>query len=302
MELAPQGKRKKRRKRTEPELVALKKEFLRLYAIGGNSTHSLAKKLDFTRTVIYKWIETDPEFAVKFEQLKCLKDGKDAKTWEKKHGKDEEYKKTFLKLYADPAASVANVLPKISKKLDETNVAHWRKTDPKFEQAFKELQQLVRPRLSTSIQKRISNTKKAVAKKQERFLGVYRTSLFSITEACKELNIPRARVMTWKTTDPDFEAALLAIEDERVDFLEHSAMKLVKEGNVIMNIFALKCKGGWEEKPRHDKLTVEIKHDKETLDAVVRGAQLNRSGYYERLGLKDPTIIDAEYEAVPVAK
>jgi len=93
--------KKSRKRMTESQRAKFKKEFLEEYRKDDTALDKTAKKVGFSRQIIYKWAETDPEFAIEFEELRFIKKGKTKKEWEKKHCNDEEYKKKFLELYAD---------------------------------------------------------------------------------------------------------------------------------------------------------------------------------------------------------
>lgn len=289
-------KHREYQKRTEFETDELKKQFLELYKQEGMSGGKIAEKLNFRRTTIYKWMQTDAEFALAYEKIRFEKDHTRANAWEKKHGRDTENKKIFLEQYADPAASVTSVVKTMGKNVNEHSVGYWKKTDGAFKEKFEELQCITRPRHAASIKRRSALAKKNTKERQDRFLEVFKNSLFNITKACEVLEIPRTTVMFWMKNDADFKTEFDAIEEERKDFIEYHAMKKIEEGDTIMTIFAAKCIAGWEEKPRNDKLLVEHRFNQEQLDAMVRGRQVDRGKYQKILKLNDPNIIDAEYE------
>ena len=294
-------KRKKHPKRTEAETDELKKQFLELYEKDGVSINSATKELDFNRTVTYKWAETDPKFAIEFERIKLLKTADGKKVWENRHGKDEENKKLFLEIYADPATSVDQILKGMGKHVNTHSLKYWKKTDLDFREEYEKLQEISRPRHAKGLKRRKDTHRKGVEKRQKYFLEVFRNSLFNITKACQVLEIPRTTWQTWMKTDADFKTEFDAIEEERKDFIEYAAMKKIESGDTIMTIFAAKCVAGWQEKPRDDKLTVEIKHDKVLIDAVVKAAELSQGKYFELPNKQKQIteqIIDAEYEDV----
>ena len=272
-------RRKKRAKLTEEESNQLRRDFLDLYKQDGMSTYRAAKQLNFTRTVIYKWAETDSEFAEEYERIKLSKVAEDADAWEERHGNDEENKKIFLERYADPKSNVYDVLKSMGEGVNISSMKYWKKTDPEFVEKLEELQRKKTPRHAKGIEKRKATWREDTVKKQNLFLEVYRKSLFNITETCNTLDIPRTTVMDWKKKDPDFKTMLDSFEEEKKDLIEYAALKKIKDGDTIMTIFAAKCHlgdRGWVEKPQDRKLTVEHKYDKATIDAVVRAAELSQ--------------------------
>ena len=273
--------RKKRPRMTEEESNQVRREFLDLYK-HGMSTYSAAKQLGFTRTVIYKWAETDPEFAEEYERIKLSKIAENDIAWDEIHGNDEENKKTFLKLYEDPKATVYGVLESMDG-VNNHSIKYWKKTDPSFVEKLEELQRKKTPRRAKGLEKRKATWREETVKKQNLFLEVYRNSLFNITETCKTLDIPRTTVMDWKNKDPDFKTMFDSFEEEKKDLIEYAALKKIKDGDTIMTIFAAKCHlgdRGWVEKPQDRKLTVEHKYDKATIDAVVRAAELSQGAQF----------------------
>ena len=274
---------KKRPRMTEEESNQIRKEFLNLYKQEGVSTYTAAKQVGFNRTVIYKWAETDPEFAEEYERIRLSKVAEDDDAWVKKHGNDEENKKTFLKRYEDPKATVYEILESMGNNINKHSIKYWKKTDPSFVEKLEELQRKKAPRLAKGIEKRKATWREETVKKQNLFLEAYRNSLFNITETCNTLGIPRTTVMDWKNKDPDFKTMLDSFEEEKKDLIEYAALKKIKDGDTIMTIFAAKCHlgdRGWVEKPQDRKLTVEHKYDKATIDAVVRAAELSQGAQF----------------------
>jgi len=270
---------RKRPRMSEEESNHVRRAFLDLYKQDGITTYMAAEQIGFTRTVIYKWAKTDPEFAEEYERIRLSKVAEDADAWVKKHGNDEENKKTFLKLYEDPSATVYGVLESMGDEINKSSMDYWKKTDPNFVEKLEDLKRKKAPRHAKGIEKRKATWREETVKKQNLFLEVYRNSLFNITETCKTLDIPRVTVMDWKRNDPDFKTILESFDEEKKDFIEYAAMKKIKDGDTIMTIYATKCHlgdRGWIEKPQDRKLTVEYKYDKATIDAVVRAAELSQ--------------------------
>jgi len=298
---------KKNRKRiTESQRARFKKEFLIEYRKDDTALDKTAKKVGFSRQVIYKWVESDPEFAIEFEELRFIKKGKTKKQWEKKHGKDEEYKKKFLELYADDSYSAAGALTEISKKLTAADLSYWKKTDVDFNLEYKLLQQQLRPIQTKGIKIRIAVSSKKVQQNQAKFLEAFTTNHFNITRACEESGIIRQTVKNWCNKDPDFKNALEAAQDEKEDWVEDKLFQLIEEGNMVATIFASKImlqqrnlgrRHAYIEQPQRIEGRIEHMHsfDQDQLDAMVRGQLVDRKKYEGMLQLDDPTIVDAEY-------
>ena len=76
----------------------------------------------------------------------------------------------------------------------------------------------------------------------------------TFTEACERAGVARSVVYEWRDADPAFDeqvtAAMRRSMSNLVDLAENSAAHLIKERNVPMTIFTLKCHGkkrGWQE-------------------------------------------------------
>ena len=301
---------KNRRKHmTESQRKKFKKEFLEEYRKEGATLGNTSKKVGFSRQVIYKWTEADPDFAIEFEELRFIKTNKTAEEWEEKHKYDEEYKKKFLELYTNDSYSIPSALTEIADNINKEDLNYWLKTDPDFKIEYKALLQKTRPRLAqaTKIRKSIATAK--VQEKQNEFLELFTENYFNITNTCKAMGIQRSTVTTWGRNDPDFKAALDVVQDEKEDWVEDKLFKLIDEGNMVATIFASKImlqqrnfgrRHTYIEQPRHDKLTVEV-HDKTLIDAVVKAAELSRGEYFELVPQQKQItdqVIEAEFEEV----
>jgi predicted DNA-binding protein YlxM (UPF0122 family) len=297
----------KRRKRiTESQRTILKKEFLKEYRKDDTALSKTAEKVGFSRQVIYKWAEADPEFAKEFEELRFIKKGKTKKQWEKKHGKDEEYKKKFLELYADDNYSVSRALITVSEKLTNSDLAYWLKTDTEFKMSYKILQQKIHPTQTKGSKIRSVINSAKIQQRQNKFLEIFTTQHFNITNACKEMGIKRHTITSWCNKDPDFKAAMDVAQDEKEDWVEDKLFQLIEEGNMVATIFASKImlqqrnlgrRHAYIEQPQ--KIEGHIRHthefNQDQLDAMVRGQKIDRNKYENMLQLDDPTIVDAEY-------
>lgn len=82
-----------------------------------------------------------------------------------------------------------------------------------------------------------TGTKKAeMLEALERTLGI-------VSTACKQVNISRRTHYTWMEDDPEYKAAVSAVNESVLDFAESHLYKLMKEGNPAATIFFLKTKG-----------------------------------------------------------
>jgi transposase-like protein len=297
--------RKNRRPMTDAQRFQFKREFLEEYKKDGMSMNKAAGKMDFSRQVIYKWAEADPEFAEEFERLRFLKKNNTQEAWDKKHEHDEEYKKKFLEIYGTGEYAVTSVLEKISKNTDDKSLKYWMKTDSDFKTDFKILQLQVKPIMANSLKnkKRLSSAK--VRLRQEKFIEVFRKSQFNITNACKALSIRRGLIKDWCRADPDFKAELEELQDEKEDYVEDKLFKLIEAGNMPATIFASKImlqqpnfgrRHAYVEQPQRIEGKIDHTHkfDQDQLDAMVRGSHIDRGKYAKILELDDPNITDAE--------
>ena len=302
--------KKKRRKRiTESARKKFKKEFLEAYKEEGISMDKAAGIVGFSRQGLYKWAEADPEFAAEFEKLRFIKKNKSEKEWKEKHKHDEEYKKKFLELYSDETYSAASALTEISEDINKTDFDYWLKTDFEFKKEYKTLQQKLRPTIAKGVELRSAVVSAKVQEKQKQFITAYTENHFNITGACKVIGITRQTLKTWCNSNPDFNAALDAAQDEKEDWAEDKLFALAEEGNTAAIIFLMKILGQranigrrhtYVEQPQKIEGRIEHVHkwDQEQIDAAVRGNQTDRIEYGKMLGLDDPNTVDAEYESV----
>jgi len=295
-----------RLKITQDNKDKIQKEFLKEYRKEGQTMNKAAKIVGFTRQHIYKWTESDPEFAAEFEELRYNKQKNKKESWNKKHEHDEEHKEKFLELYTDTSHSVVSALKEISPELTSKDLEYWQKTDIEFKKRYKALQRLTRPRLADKLEinKMVKSVK--LAERQKKFLDVFRNNHFNVTNACKATNISRATLTDWCKKNPDFRSALDELQDEKEDYIEDKLFELVDDKNMVATIFASKVmlqkpnigrRHAYIDQPQKVEGTIQHVHkfDQEQLDAVVRGVQIDRTKYNKILQLDDPTIIDAEY-------
>ncbi len=138
-------------------------------------------------------------------------------------------------------------------------------------------------------QKRKKSTKTL---RQEVFLDAYKHSLFNITKSCEATKIGRRTVYTWLENDPEFNDKFEDAKEERLDFIEDSLFKKIKQGHVIACIFALKCLGhkrGWQEENSLKIKPVIENLSKERTDEIVQAAiDSDRMSRQLQLGVYKP--------------
>ena len=112
--------------------------------------------------------------------------------------------------------------------------------------------------------KRVSGDTKDTLKK-ENLLKALEATLGIVSDACKKANVHRSSHYRWLKDDPDYKAAVDAIEDLTLDFAETALHKQIKSGNVVATIFLLKTRGkkrGYIEK-------TEVEHSGEVTSNTV---------------------------------
>lgn len=106
---------------------------------------------------------------------------------------------------------------------------------------------------------------------KKRLLAALEKSFGVVTDACRTAKICRDTFYRYCNEDPSFKAAVEAMEEVALDFVESALYKQVKEGVPSSTIFFLKTKGrkrGYIERTEHTgadgqplipaKITVEI--------------------------------------------
>jgi hypothetical protein len=124
--------------------------------------------------------------------------------------------------------------------------------------------------------------------KKRAFIKAYNDSLFNISQACRLTGLNRKTFYRWKDSDPDFLEDLKLAEEDLKDYLRSKLLKLVDEGNLIACIFACKSLGGLVEGTKAD-ITINKGDgfDQKQLDALVRGASIDRNKYEDMLQLNE---------------
>lgn len=301
----------KRPKFTEQEVDEFKRKFMEEYRKEGMSSIKASKIAGFPRTRIYKWMQTDPEFAEEYERLTAIKKEKTDKVWKEKHKHDEEYKKKFLEVYADPNESIRSVLKKIDKKLTKNEFDYWIKTDKEFNKKYKELQHETRPRQTDGVEMRSFIKSAKLDRKKEKFINAFIKSRWNITEACKVVDISRQTFKAWCSKDADFNQAIEIAQDQKEDYVESKLFELLEENQPAAVIYATKIllqktnygrRHAYIEQPQKIEGHIEHTHrwDQDQMDAAIRGNQLDRTKYNNILGIEESKsaedIIDVECE------
>lgn len=104
-------------------------------------------------------------------------------------------------------------------------------------------------------QKNSSKARKSTPIKKKLFLQSLEKHLGVISPALKEVDINRATYLRWQKSDPKFKEEIDNINSSAIDFVESKLYENINKGNVVAQIFYLKCKGGevWKEKQQIDQ-------------------------------------------------
>ena len=80
-----------------------------------------------------------------------------------------------------------------------------------------------------------------IAKDKARFLEALTKTFGNISEASKMIGIDRETAYNWKRSDPVFCEAFDSERNRVIDVVESALMKNILSGNVVAQIFFLKC-------------------------------------------------------------
>lgn len=99
--------------------------------------------------------------------------------------------------------------------------------------------------------------------KKQSVVQIYQKTFGNVTSACKHANISRVTYYGWLKTDPEFKAAIEAVEPKEVfvDYAENALAEKIMEGDTTAIIFALKTKGkhrGWVERKEIDHSGIDL--------------------------------------------
>ena len=99
--------------------------------------------------------------------------------------------------------------------------------------------------------------------KKKHFVEAYQKAFGNISMACKAADVSRGAYYLWLEHDPEFKAAIEALEPEEIflDFVENALAQKIAKGDTTAIIFALKTKGrkrGYQEKVDDQAAQVKI--------------------------------------------
>jgi outer membrane lipoprotein-sorting protein len=108
---------------------------------------------------------------------------------------------------------------------------------------------------------------------KKKMIEALEKSLGIVTSACKSVEISRETHYRWLKEDPEYKAAVDALDDVALDFAESQLHKQIKDGNSTATIFYLKTKGkkrGYIERTEitgADNEPIKIEYDLSKLTA-----------------------------------
>jgi hypothetical protein len=127
--------------------------------------------------------------------------------------------------------------------------------------------------------------------RQQEFLKLFAGNLFNITKTAKDVGISRRVVHKWVEMDQSFKEQMEQMKESRLDAVESVLFQKAIDGDTISCIFFLKCQGksrGYIEQPTKHQLEIrKIDFDSDQLDALVRGASIDRNKYEDMLQLDE---------------
>ncbi|MCM1503388.1 MAG: phBC6A51 family helix-turn-helix protein [Bacteroidales bacterium] len=112
--------------------------------------------------------------------------------------------------------------------------------------------------------------KRKTAQKKAEFLAALEKNLGNVTLSARACGIDRTSVYRWKNEDADFAAAVAAIDEVAIDFVESKLMKQISDNDTVAIIFYLKTRGkkrGYVEKQQVEavgrtQIQVQVSNDK----------------------------------------
>ena len=131
--------------------------------------------------------------------------------------------------------------------------------------------------------------------RQQKFLDLFPSHDFNVTQTAKDAGIDRRTFYLWLNNDPDFRDRFEDLKDSRIDAIESKLYEKALAGDTISILFFLKCQGkkrGWIEQPNKQFLEISEgpRFDQQQIDAVVRGANIDRPKYEAMLDIGEPDI------------
>jgi hypothetical protein len=103
---------------------------------------------------------------------------------------------------------------------------------------------------------------------KQAFIKAYQANFGIVAGACKSVNISRTTYYNWLKDDPEFKAAVEAIEpvNDLLDLAENKLVHLINKGNPAAIFFLLKTKGkerGYIERQEIDASITPINWNEE---------------------------------------
>lgn len=98
-------------------------------------------------------------------------------------------------------------------------------------------------------------SKKAQIVTKRKFIEAYGATLGNITQSAKSAGVNRNMYYDWIESDPEFSQACDNILEEKIDFVENSLLKLIKDGKEASTIFFMKTYG--KKRGYGEKLEIE---------------------------------------------
>jgi AcrR family transcriptional regulator len=120
-----------------------------------------------------------------------------------------------------------------------------------------------------------STKKETLLLKQDRFIEAFKSNLFNVSAACREVGVSRSSFYRWYDGDEIFRQRLNNAREEKIDFAESALFQKIQKGDTIAIIFFLKTIGksrGYIEQ-QDWRIQADVKKlSKEHRDSVIQAA------------------------------
>lgn len=93
-------------------------------------------------------------------------------------------------------------------------------------------------------------------REKELFIEIYRQKMGIMTAACNAANVGRSTIFRWRKEDEEFDKALQAVHEERLDFAESALLRKIQSGDTASILFYLKTQG--RERGYVERQSVEV--------------------------------------------
>jgi len=113
---------------------------------------------------------------------------------------------------------------------------------------------------------------KDIPYEKARFLKALEGAHGMIYTACSASKVPRSNVYDWIKIDNDFAEAVKETREGAIDFTESKLFDNIKKGNIIAQMFLLKCIGkhrGWIDK-------TEVEHSGSAVENITVNVVANK--------------------------